>query len=250
MGALDFNTNSFFGSGGRIVGGTEVRPPFAYPWIVSLQRGGSHSCGGSLIKGNKVITAAHCTIGNDGDWKVKVHRHNLKKSDGDEGGATFNIVKRVAHPNYQNDDAFDIAVWTIDSPSTEHTSLILDDGSYGVQTGTKLVAIGWGNLTPIGPSPDTLQEVAVPEYDNGRCSTAYSFTSGKSISPKTQICAGYARGLQDTCQGDSGGPLILNRNGQHILVGATSFGFGCATPAFPGVYARVSGLRDFIDANI
>ena len=29
-------------------------------------------------------------------------------------------------------------------------------------------------------------------------------------------------------QGDSGGPLTYNSNGQHILIGETSFGNGCA----------------------
>lgn len=32
-----------------IVGGKVVDPPFKYPWVASLQRYGSHFCGGSLI---------------------------------------------------------------------------------------------------------------------------------------------------------------------------------------------------------
>ena len=30
------------------------------------------------------------------------------------------------------------------------------------------------------------------------------------------------------CQGDSGGPFTVEENGKHILVGVTSFGYGCA----------------------
>ena len=30
-----------------------------------------------------------------------------------------------------------------------------------------------------------------------------------------------------TCQGDSGGPLTVKQNDQHILVGITSYGYGC-----------------------
>jgi secreted trypsin-like serine protease len=55
----------------------------------------------------------------------------------------------------------------------------------------------------------------------------------------------------DTCSGDSGGPLfaeyIDSFNKKHnFLIGLTSFGEGCAVPDKPGVYARVSHLRNVI----
>ena len=45
-----------------IVGGT-IAPTGAWPWLVSMRYGGSHTCGGSLINANWVITAAHCVDG-------------------------------------------------------------------------------------------------------------------------------------------------------------------------------------------
>ena len=63
------------------------------------------------------------------------------------------------------------------------------------------------------------------------------------------LCAGYPQGGTDTCQGDSGGPLLAKALDRSLrLVGATSFGDGCAQPGKPGVYARVAEgpIRAFV----
>jgi secreted trypsin-like serine protease len=62
------------------------------------------------------------------------------------------------------------------------------------------------------------------------------------------FCAGYPQGGTDTCQGDSGGPLLVGVGQALRLVGATSFGKGCAEAGHPGVYARLAEgpIRGFI----
>ncbi len=42
--------------------------------------------------------------------------------------------------------------------------------------------------------------------------------------------------------GDNGGPLVQNGT----LIGVINFSFGCGDPKYPGVYARVSAVRDWI----
>lgn len=45
-----------------------------------------------------------------------------------------------------------------------------------------------------------------------------------------------------------GGPLVTKSkvNGKPTLIGVVSFGIGCATRLFPGVYSRVSAAREWI----
>ena len=54
-------------SSARVVNGDNAAP-HAWPWQVSLRRNGHygryHFCGGSLIRPNWVVTAAHCVYKN------------------------------------------------------------------------------------------------------------------------------------------------------------------------------------------
>lgn len=55
----------------------------------------------------------------------------------------------------------------------------------------------------------------------------------------------------DTCQGDSGGPLMMfTSSKQWVIVGVTSFGYGCAQKGYSGVYTRVAAYSNWIDLFI
>eukprot|EP00091_Calanus_sinicus_P002376 TRINITY_DN12413_c0_g1_i1.p2 TRINITY_DN12413_c0_g1~~TRINITY_DN12413_c0_g1_i1.p2 ORF type:complete len:123 (-),score=22.06 TRINITY_DN12413_c0_g1_i1:145-489(-) len=64
----------------------------------------------------------------------------------------------------------------------------------------------------------------------------------------SEICAGAEVG-KDACTGDGGSPLVCQaQSGRWTVMGLVTWGVGCASDV-PGVYARVSHFRNWINAN-
>ena len=60
LNAMRINVNRPF-RGGRIVGGVDSKIE-DFPYQISLRYNGRHTCGGSILNGNTVLSAAHCTL--------------------------------------------------------------------------------------------------------------------------------------------------------------------------------------------
>lgn len=89
-----------------------------------------------------------------------------------------------------------------------------------------------------------LKSAKVPLIDDDTCEALY-----KSITDN-MLCAGYLAGGIDSCAGDSGGPLVCDVQGRYTLMGATSWGAGCAEANAPGVYARITNFLPWIKDTI
>lgn len=79
--------------------------------------------------------------------------------------------------------------------------------------------------------------------DSETCNNLYD----GDIVDSVMLCAGVPGGGKDSCQGDSEGPILDQDSTQ---IGVVSWGYGCAQANYPGVYSRVSGVKDWIDARI
>lgn len=233
-----------------IVGGEDTFPN-EFPWQVSLERT-SHFCGGSIINKEWILTAAHCFSNTEASrYTVVVGKHNLYETDATE--KSYKLSKVVRHPDYSSFNSYenDICLLKLAEPLEYNDNIqpvcLPTQGNYDV-TGDKVEATGWGTTSSGGSLARRLQKVSLPVITNEECSTAYN----RETIFDSQICAGdLANGGIDSCQGDSGGPLVhMGADGSYVQVGITSWGYGCASKGYPGVYSRVSEFADWIDEQI
>jgi len=221
-----------------IVGGYPVNPACPdckYEFMVSLQSDGwwgGHFCGGSLVREDWVVTAAHCVQGSSpSSIDVVIGLHNV---NGTTGQQTRNVSEIIIHPQYSGNSLNnDYALLRLSSPITSFEPIKLATSDSHDDEPVISTTMGWGATSSGGSSSAILLEVDVPIDDS--CGNY----SNSSIT-NNMVCAGDSNGGEDSCQGDSGGPLIMtNDDGEYELIGIVSWGYGCAEPGYPGVYSRI-----------
>jgi len=160
-------------------------------------------------------------------------------------GEKVPVRRVIVQPNYLANAGYDISLLELATNSTTAPARVVGAGGGSLWSpGTLETIVGFGTTSEGGDTPDTLQQAQVPVTTDATCAGAYS-----DFDPVTMLCAGFPQGGVDTCQGDSGGPLFgRDAAGALKVVGATSFGEGCARAGKPGVYARVGDttLREWI----
>ncbi|XP_063834121.1 vitellin-degrading protease-like [Ostrinia nubilalis] len=226
-----------------IVGGEDIDISEA-PYQVSLQVNGRHSCGGTLVAKHIVITAAHCI----GTLDASKYQIRAGSSFSGRDGELYRVAKVLRHPNYgQNDYDSDIAIMWLSKPvrlSDKIETVEMKGVGEEVPDGDIVQVTGWGQTTPERSwvyNDRMLQRVLIPKIADSKCRDAYD-----DLFTDNMLCAGLPEGGKNACYGDSGGPLIHNGK----LAGVVNFGYGCARPEWPAVYAKVSALRQWVDEQL
>ncbi|MCP2258926.1 Trypsin [Streptoalloteichus tenebrarius] len=219
-----------------IVGGHNATQ--TYSFMASLQSlSGGHFCGGSLIKSNWVVTAAHCVQGTSAG-SIQVRVGSTQRSS---GGSVARVSRVIVHPNYPvSNGPGDIALLQLSSSVSQTPVRISSEAG---PAGTRTRIIGWGQTCPTRGgcgAPQTLQELDTSIVEDRACRSGFD--------GRTEICTNNPNRNSGACYGDSGGPQIKSVNGRWELVGATSRAGGATSTCAvdPSIYTDVTAYRSWI----
>ncbi|NXK56815.1 GRAM protein, partial [Chauna torquata] len=206
-----------------IIGGHEAKP-HSRPYMVSVQFGGIHACGGALLHPRWVLTAAHCVLQRTkGPGTAVVGLHRLQE----RGAATQSFAIRTAcpHPGYdrrtmENDLVLLQLEGTVTRSKTRRPIGLLGKEP---AAGAACSLAGWGGHGRLSPA---LQELEVAVLDARMCNNSRFWDGG--IAP-TMICFQGRRGAAPS-KGDSGSPLVCGRAA--AVAGVMSFSSPRSTDPF------------------
>jgi len=149
----------------------------------------------------------------------------------------------------------DFMLLRLRSPAdTRHDIITPNSSGSKPSVGSSVDVMGWGDTDirdHVETLSDVLMTVSVKVMSNGDCDDSDGYVGGSrddyhgQITPN-MLCADDVANREDACQGDSGGPLVQGDS----LVGVVSWGIGCASRDFPGVYAMVSRAYGWIEGEV
>lgn len=257
----------------HVIGGSPV-PNGRLRYVAAVRiksRPQSPYCGGTLIDGDSVLTAAHCTRGlRPGQLRVFLGRADMTSNT----GVVRDVARIFNHPYYRPATILhDAAVLKLRSPITNIPRIRLAPVGSGNRLevgGSYATVAGWGSTIPRSISqgqcvngdrfsyPSRMRAARVrvardpyARYIYNSFLPSYGYRCD-FYEPYDMVAAGYEG--KTTCQGDSGGPLIksVRQRGKWVpyQIGITSWGAGCGQNGYPAVYAEVNSrhIAPFIRA--
>uniref|UniRef100_A0A3Q1J3V2 Peptidase S1 domain-containing protein n=1 Tax=Anabas testudineus TaxID=64144 RepID=A0A3Q1J3V2_ANATE len=156
----------------RILGGNSTAG--MWPWMVSLQRSGSHVCGGTLVAVDYVLSDANCfsSSSRPSDWTAVLGR--LKQN----GSNPFEVTLNVTNITLSNLTGSNVALLHLGSQPTlsNYIQPICLDNGQTFTVGSTCWAAGWSSGR--GGVEEVLQETQTTVVDCGNLTTSSSICTG------------------------------------------------------------------------
>ncbi|XP_010770569.1 transmembrane protease serine 9 isoform X2 [Notothenia coriiceps] len=218
----------------RIAGGSSVATAGEWPWMVSLQKNGSHVCGGTLVAEDAVLSNAECFTSSPSasDWTVVLGR--LKQN----GSNPFEVERNVSNITLSTMTGSNVAVLHLHTKPTlsDYIQPICMDNGRTFSVGTSCWVAGWSSAK--GGEKQVLQDFKTSVENCGNASSSDILcTSTFTLDPT-----------------DSGGPMMCKQDGswfQAVVLSAESTANKTRTKAAAvKENTKLSRFKSFLASNV
>ncbi|XP_045455970.1 mite allergen Der p 3-like [Melitaea cinxia] len=225
-----------------------------YPYTVSIRLHSKHWCGGAIVGKQWVLSAAQCF-----DYVTKEEvTIRMGSVFRDFGGRILSVVEIVRHPNYKMDQYYpdhNLALIKVNIPIVKNeriqaVSLAANNADLPLLFG-EVVVTGYGSVKTGHIREGVNQELRrmiVKEIPRSQCRVMYG--NDYHIQHDHMCLQSVVNGVA-LCAGDTGDPAVhfsgANRGGTLFGIALFSGTEECAYKSKPGIYAKVSFSRTWID---
>ena len=233
-----------------IVSGREARS-HSLPWHASIQYDGKHTCEGTLIDDQHVLTSASCLRENLFllPYSVILGAHYLSNSTDRISIDSFKYHSDYNIETSENNIALIKLNQRVQSFTDRIIPACLDQSIRMSTTTSSLLVASWytvDNTTGSISVADELRQTILTRTN--RCSRVY-----QKYDSQKQLCVGQKDSKGGLCQIHRGHGLFEKQKydvDRWILIGIANYGCQHTAQGYPNVYTRISAYYDWIQKTI